>query len=454
MWFPIRSRPNKANRSESMVGTALHHKIDTEQRLPIMLQCYGVEEFGGAILGDQSGSSNFTRKAVFCLFCVFPNIYNNRGHKENQLVHIGGVAMQEETPLKLRNIFIKDYKGIDHLELDFPAPALLGDPDVVVIGSENGLGKSSILECCALSLHVVKDKEFREEPIHVLTKFSDLLIRAGQTQAVIKSTCSNNKAVSLMISNQRIVPPNGTKFVPFPIPHGLVLTTNDGAIEVVETPKNPNDRDFIMEICGFIPNPAIENNLLFFHSYRKIVEGNPRFGTLLNGKHSSNGNGANSLTSIFKRIALFSMMSNADLFDAPKDPNAQETLDKLDKLLNDYASCRFAKLRQTENDGIELRVQPVDGRESFNFDGLSSGQKEIITTLFLIWHETRTAPKVVLIDEPELHLNSQWHRSFINSLIELAPQNQYIIATHSATIMDSVDRSRRILLQKDDEAVR
>ena len=148
------------------------------------------------------------------------------------------------------------------------------------------------------------------------------------------------------------------------------------------------------------------------------------------------------------------MMSSADLFESPKDPDVHLTLEKLNYLLGQYAGCRFAKLRQAENDSLELRVQPISGIETFNFDGLSSGQKEIITTLFLIWYETRNQPKVVLIDEPELHLNLQWHRSFINSLVKLAPKNQYIIATHSATIMDSVNRNRRILLQTDKETVR
>ncbi|NQU64387.1 MAG: AAA family ATPase, partial [SAR324 cluster bacterium] len=65
---------------------------------------------------------------------------------------------------------------------------------------------------------------------------------------------------------------------------------------------------------------------------------------------------------------------------------------------------------------------------------------------FLIWHHTQKSPCVVLIDEPELHLNSQWHRGFVKKLINLAPHNQYIIATHSEDIMDSVDEDRRILL--------
>ena len=59
---------------------------------------------------------------------------------------------------------------------------------------------------------------------------------------------------------------------------------------------------------------------------------------------------------------------------------------------------------------------------------------------------------MVFIDEPELHLNAQWHRGFVKNLIGLAPQNQYIIATHSEDIMDSVSEDRRALLSSDQGA--
>ena len=79
----------------------------------------------------------------------------------------------------------------------------------------------------------------------------------------------------------------------------------------------------------------------------------------------------------------------------------------------------------------------------------SAGQLSIISTLAVVVGVTKDNPTLVLIDTPELHLNSEWHRPLMNDLFRLAPNNQYIIVTHSATIMDSVYRNRRILLSKD-----
>ena len=47
---------------------------------------------------------------------------------------------------KLRRISIRNYKGIENVELKLPGPLMEGDPDIMVIGSQNGLGKTSILE--------------------------------------------------------------------------------------------------------------------------------------------------------------------------------------------------------------------------------------------------------------------------------------------------------------------
>ena len=134
-----------------------------------------------------------------------------------------------------------------------------------------------------------------------------------------------------------------------------------------------------------------------------------------------------------------------------EDQEPDHTIEQLNALMARYARGTIGKLRPSPDNTFDFRVQPLRGGESFTFDGLSSGQKEIISTLFLVWDHTKNNPSVVFIDEPELHLNAQWHRTFVNHLVDLAPKNQYIIATHSEEIMDSVAEDRRILLVEEQE---
>ena len=139
-------------------------------------------------------------------------------------------------------------------------------------------------------------------------------------------------------------------------------------------------------------------------------------------------------------------MQKANLFEWAEVENPDMAIDRLNDLLKFFAGGRISKLRPGADNTVDFRIAPDGGGESFTFDGLSSGQKEIISTLFLVWYHTKERPSVVLIDEPELHLNAQWHRSFVGKLFELAPGNQYIVATHSVDVMDSVDEDRRVIL--------
>ena len=153
--------------------------------------------------------------------------------------------------------------------------------------------------------------------------------------------------------------------------------------------------------------------------------------------------------STFKVILVQALMAKSGLFEGSKSrDDSEEMLERLNGLIKDFAGGSVDKLRPGPYGTLDLRVKPVHGGDSFSFDGLSSGQKEIIATLFLIWHTTRDKPSIVLIDEPELHLNAEWQRMFVHRLAELAPNNQYILATHSEEIFASVTESHRIMLER------
>jgi predicted ATPase len=145
---------------------------------------------------------------------------------------------------------------------------------------------------------------------------------------------------------------------------------------------------------------------------------------------------------------LRAMMSQANLFENTDGSEGTRRLAKLNELVRRYAGGSIEKLRPSGDNTIDLRIIPTGAKtqDSFTFDGLSSGQKEIISTLFLIWRYTLDKPGIVLIDEPELHLNAEWHSDFIHQLHALAPWNQYIVATHSEEIFASVSEERRVLL--------
>ena len=68
-----------------------------------------------------------------------------------------------------------------------------------------------------------------------------------------------------------------------------------------------------------------------------------------------------------------------------------------------------------------------------NITSLSSGEKQ----LFILLTEAllqRGIPHLFIADEPELSLHIEWQRKILNALLDLNPNAQIIVATHSPEI--------------------
>lgn len=346
--------------------------------------------------------------------------------------------------IKIRRIAIQNYKGIDELELQFSPPKMRDGPDIFVMGSENGLGKTATIECCSLLLLAATrgEKNFDLQGSFYSVDVPELIIKAGSQHTEISGDIEFGKesgTVKIRIDRRGTVKISGD-----------TLLKKIIKSELFDPEKETYD--LVNAVCGFTPNPVVEKTFLLFHSYRKVQEGNPELGEMVERDHLRRRRRRpfyDFPMSEFKLRTLRSMMGQAQLFELAEDQEPDDTVERLNKLMKLYASGTISKLRPSSDSTVDFRVQPVSGEDSFTFDGLSSGQKEIISTLFLIWDHTKNSPSVVFIDEPELHLNAQWHRSFVKRLTSLAPWNQYIMATHSEDIMDSVDEDQRILLVED-----
>ena len=331
---------------------------------------------------------------------------------------------------RIASLEIENYKGIDHLSLDFPAPSTVDQRDVFVIGSRNGVGKTSVLECCALAVMAgiipAQLKEALRPGASALPR--GILVRAEAKMVVLRPRWRIHGV------------DRSTEFAI--APHGLVSRPDLGFIQSSDPERwsSGTDFDIVGSLLGLTPDPLILPPVLLFHSYRKIVEGNPDL---------VNAGGGSAPRSTFKSVLVQALMARSGLFEGPTSQEEGEaTLNQLNDLLREFAGGTVDKLRPSANGTVDLRVAPTSGAASFSFDGLSSGQKEIIATLFLIWHATQNQPSLVLIDEPELHLNAEWQRVFVHRLTELAPWNQYILATHAEEIFGSVSQDRRILLSQ------
>ena len=106
-------------------------------------------------------------------------------------------------------------------------------------------------------------------------------------------------------------------------------------------------------------------------------------------------------------------------------------------------------LQELLNSDIEIDINPnkVTFREKgseVSFEQLSAGYRGVITIICDMIARLSEKQQVenikdfqgiVLIDEVELHLHPKWQYSFMNKLREIFPLIQFIVTTHSSTVL-------------------
>lgn len=110
---------------------------------------------------------------------------------------------------------------------------------------------------------------------------------------------------------------------------------------------------------------------------------------------------------------------------------------KFETLTNHFFSENNKRLTIKKNGEIEIELPNGDPSNIYR---LSSGEKQIIVMLAqLIFGKKRF---VFIIDEPELSLHLGWQEIFVNSIIDASPETQFVLATHSPTIVGHVENEK------------
>lgn len=347
--------------------------------------------------------------------------------------------------LVIRDLSILNYKRLDELKLDLPPPRMAHDLDVTVLGSKNGGGKTSVLECIALLYlaAAVGDRLLLDMGVEWFVDVADLLISSEANATRISGTFASageSREISLELKRRSV-----RDAVPELSVEGS-LPMDSAAIRRVRSAS-------LASVLAFSSEPLVAPPLLFFNSHRKVQEGNPDLAHMAEHvplqerlRRRPGVRYGLSAVSGFKMEMLRSILGGANLFEGLDRADSEKILHSLNSLLLRYAGGTVDKMRPLPDNTLDLRIVTPRG-VSFAFDGLSAGQKEIVSTLFLIWRHSQEGPLLVLIDEPELHLNAEWHADFVDQLRHAGPGNQYILATHSEQVFGSVEPEHRILLE-------
>ena len=88
--------------------------------------------------------------------------------------------------------------------------------------------------------------------------------------------------------------------------------------------------------------------------------------------------------------------------------------------------------------------------EKFDINELSSGEKQLFLRTLAI-KMLNPENSIILIDEPELSLHPKWQQRIVDVYRKIGKNNQIIIATHSPHILGSVKKENIMLLDKDED---
>jgi AAA15 family ATPase/GTPase len=133
---------------------------------------------------------------------------------------------------------------------------------------------------------------------------------------------------------------------------------------------------------------------------------------------------------------IFSSMVESDESGQTQRETFKEIFETLlkEKSMENFSVNRFGQ--------ASILIRDIASNKVFDIDSMSSGEKGLILT-FLLISKAIAADGLVLIDEPELHLNSAVCKELLDFLLDkyLSPKNiQAIICTHSPEVMGTALR--------------
>lgn len=114
---------------------------------------------------------------------------------------------------------------------------------------------------------------------------------------------------------------------------------------------------------------------------------------------------------------------------AVKAQQLSEPKKKFQDLIDDLFSDTGKKIIRTEN---EIRFTQIG--ETLHPYQLSSGEKQMLVILLTVLIEDNF-PYVLFMDEPEVSLHIEWQKRLIDLILDLNPNVQIILTTHSPAVI-------------------
>jgi predicted ATPase len=312
----------------------------------------------------------------------------------------------------MTSLSIREFRGIERLDLNFCGPD--GNPNrLVVLAGPNGCGKTAVLEAALIVTGGYKLAAGARGKRAVRRGANEYYIKGNFEIQDTFAVLFNEKAFSVSDSS-RDGPPRPDQRLPHWYFSSWRAPTLVGPVDV--TVGKPGRR----------PAKTDQNRLLNVKQQLANAAAVERF---RQGQRSHVTSYTKWMETINDSWRVFYPDTNSRFFVDLADPAF------------DGGGAFDVFFGSTEGERLEI-------------DCLSSGQIELFLFLSsLALNDHREG--IVFIDEPELHLDPQWHRPILRTLMKLQPRAQFIVATHSPEIFDTArSYERHFLVPENDPRAR
>lgn len=302
----------------------------------------------------------------------------------------------------IKSINIENIAGITKLDLNF-------NTQMNIVCGENGIGKTTILECIAHTFSFQTTNVLKRNVLSKFGKFSSLINENGRD---INKTININDFNPM--SNTNI---NG-EYKKSRYLMSLKVTRTFNYMDLKAVSKDVDKPEYIL--------------------YEEAKQG-------------------------VKIHEIKNWFVNRFLYSKHENSLTNEQLENLElakscfKIIDEKFS--FNRVMASDN---EIMINTPNGEIYYEY--LSSGFKSIISILFGIIKDIEFRFKdpnikakdfdgIILIDELELHLHPIWQAKISNILKEVFPNVQFIVTTHSPHIIQNANPDEIIALKRDANGV-
>ncbi|MDR3204420.1 MAG: AAA family ATPase [Deltaproteobacteria bacterium] len=365
-----------------------------------------------------------------------------------------------EPIIKIESLSLKNYRLFDNFEITFA-------PRLTVLVGENGSGKTAILDALSIFLYLAVTQTPFGLGSYFFYSLSDFSIIANQDDKVlynIKLTLpcvSDNCSVNLFFNSKTS---NMIKF--------SMENNNDPKIFPIKSVTSyefNNLNDFFLNkrpvLVAYKAGRFVTKETTKLITHQNYLSQIPELMTHQNyiPQTTEISNAFNQPIDFASTLTWFNQR-DADEARAIRDGGSQAkdpVLTAVREAISKALLGRYVRPRM-KGSPPELIIYGKDNDLPYNFNQLSSGFQAMLALVIDLarrmaqssqlgiapQESVLNASAIVLIDEIELHLHPAWQQQVIPTLLEIFPNTQFIITTHSPQVLTTIPHQCIRVLEK------